>query len=301
MTHPATARPALRWLILLACALSAPAAFAAPVNVVAAESSYGSIAKTVGGSHVKVTSLLDSPSVNPHQFEANPRIGRQLSQADLVVMNGLGFDGWMEPLLSGTSNPKRQVVRAADAASGIVSPDKNEHLFYSPQAVLATASQVAATLARIDPDHAADYRQGLDRFQAQMLPVYDAVQTLIAAHPNLTVTATVPVYNYMLALLGYHELYRKIQYASEENSQPSARQVKTFIQALQQHKVDLLIYNEQVHNRLTDQEVKTARASGVPTVGVSAIPLHGEDYARWQIEQLKAIKQALDQAAARSS
>ncbi|KEZ76277.1 metal ABC transporter solute-binding protein, Zn/Mn family [Salinisphaera hydrothermalis] len=277
------------------------ASAASPVRVVAAESSYGSVVETIGGSHVKVVSLLDSPSVNPHQFEASPRIGRQLANANLVVMNGLGFDGWMEPLLSGTSNPKRVVIRAADAASGIVSSDKNEHLFYSPQAMLATASQVAGALARIDPAHTAAYRQGLVRFQAQMLGVYGALQKLIAAHPNLTVTATVPVYNYMLALLGYHELYRDIQYASEENSQPSAQQVKTFIQALQQHKVDLLIYNVQVHNRLTDQEVQTARDSGVPTVGVSAIPLHGENYAQWQIKQLKAIKQALDKGSAKSS
>lgn len=291
----------LGWLVFPVLALACQAAVAAPVRVVAAESSYGSIVKTIGGTHVDVTSLLDSPSVNPHQFEANPRIGRQLSQADLVVMNGLGFDGWMEPLLSGTANPDRQIVRAATAASGIVSPDKNEHLFYSPQAMLATASRVAAALARIDAAHTADYQQGLARFRQQMLPVYDAVQALIAAHPNLTVTATVPVYNYMLSLLGYHELYRKIQYASEENSQPSAAQVKTFLQALQQHKVALLIYNVQVHNRLTNQEVETARKSGVPAAGVSAIPLHGEDYAQWQINQLHAIKQALDNAAARSS
>jgi len=58
----------------------------------------------------------------------------------------------------------------------------------------------------------------------------------------------------------------------------------------------LLIYNEQVHNRLTENEVSTAKEAGVPTVGVSAIPLHGEDYAQWQIDQLKAIENALDQA-----
>lgn len=267
-----------------------------PIHVVAAESSYGSMVKSIGGEHVDVVSLLDSPDVNPHQFKGNPEIGRKLQDADLVVANGLGFDGWIEPLLAGTSKPGRQIVRASEAGSALVMADQNEHLFYSPRIMLATASRVTRALAQIDPNHKSDFEAGLQKFQDQLLPIYAQVQTLIASHPNLTVTATVPVYAYMIQLLGYRNLYHDIQFASKDNSEPSAQQVKQFTQGLQQHKVSLLIYNEQVHNRLTDSEVRMAKDAGIPTVGVSAIPLHGEDYAQWQVTQLKAIKNALDQA-----
>lgn len=266
------------------------------VHVVAAESSYGSMVNTIGGDHVQVKSLLDSPAVNPHQFQGSARIGRQLQAADLVVMNGLGFDGWMDPLLKGTVNDHRRVIKASDSGSALVMADHNEHIFYSPRIMLATASRVAQVLAQIDPTHKADYQTGLQRFKSQLLPVHAEVQSLIAAHPNLTVTATVPVYAYMFRLLGYRNQYHDIQFASEENSQPSAQQVKVFLRGLQQHAVALLIYNNQVHNRLTDNEVRAARKAGVPTVGVSAIPLHGENYAQWQITQLKAIHKALDEA-----
>ncbi|GEM_PF-786535 len=296
--------PKSKWLNLIMAAFIAlpvavvatPMAMAHTISVVAAESSYASMVRYIGGEHVKVSALLDSPDVNPRQFKGSPRIGRRLNNADLVVMNGLGFDGWMVPLLRGTSNPDRKVIKASQAASGIVMPDKNWHLFYSPQAMLATASRVAAVLSQIDPAHKHDYQTNLQRFQKQLLPIYGQAQSLIASHPDLTVTATVPVYNYMLELLGYDIRYRKIQFASMRNSQPSAQQVKQFLQALQQHKVDLLIYNKQVHNRLTQNEVHTAEQAGIPTVGVSAIPLHGENYAQWQITQLKAIKQALAHA-----
>ncbi|MDA3919086.1 MAG: zinc ABC transporter substrate-binding protein [Salinisphaera sp.] len=263
------------------------------IHAVAAESSYGSMVESIGGDHVDVISLLDSPSVNPHQFEGSPRIGRQLQNADLVVMNGLGFDGWMAPLLKGTSSAGRQVIKASDTGSAMIMADNNPHLFYSPQIMLATASRVAKALTRMDPAHADDYRANLHHFQAQLLPIYAQVQTLIAAHPNLAVTATVPVYAYMIKLLGYRDRYHDIQFASMDNSQPSAQQVKQFTQALQNHKVALLIYNKQVHNRLTQSEVGTARKAGIPAVGVSAIPLHGEDYAQWQISQLQAIEKAL--------
>ena len=284
---------------LLAAALFGAQAVQAQqtVHVVAAESSYGSMVKSIGGDHVDVVSLLDSPEVNPHQFKGNPQIGRQLQDADLVVMNGLGFDGWIEPLLSGTSNPHRRVVKASEAGSAMLMADNNPHLFYSPRIMLATASRVARVLAQLDPTNKDDYHAGLQKFQEQLLPIYAQVQALIATHPNLTVTATVPVYAYMIQLLGYRDLYHDIQFASMENSEPSAQQVKQFIQGLKQHKVSLLIYNEQVRNRLTRTEVQTAKEAGVPTVGVSAIPLHGENYAQWQIDQLKAIEDALNNAA----
>ncbi|OHV12813.1 hypothetical protein BH688_01895 [Kushneria phosphatilytica] len=268
----------------------------ARIRVVAAESSYGSMVQTIGGEHVEVTSLLDSPDVNPHEFKGSPRIGRQLQNADLVVMNGAGFDGWMGPLLEGTSQEGRTVVKASEAGSAMIMADNNWHLFYSPRIMLATASHVTQALSQQDPTHERDYRHGLVQFRKELLPVYDQVQQLIAKYPNLTVTATVPVYNYMIQLLGYQNLYHDVQFASMRNSQPSARQVSEFIQGLKQHKVRLLIYNRQVHNRLTKNEVQSAREAGVPVVGVSAIPLHGDNYAQWQIRQLKAIEKALDKA-----
>lgn len=268
----------------------------AAVHAVAAESSYGSMVKSIGGDHVDVVSLLDSPDVNPHAFRADPKIARNLQQADLVVLNGLGFDGWMEPLLKSTDSKGRQVVRASDAGSHMIMADKNPHLFYSPQIMLATASRVASALEALDPDNADTYRDNLAAFQQSLLPVYGAVQQLIADHPNLSITATVPVYSYMIDLLGYENRYHDIQFASMDNHQPSAQQVAIFTDALQQRQVDLLIYNQQVHNRLTEHQVSIAEKAGVPTVGVSAIPLHGEDYAQWQIRQLEAIDQALSEA-----
>ena len=264
-TYESRIRPchlALGLLLAYAC-FGLPAAHAQNiVHVVAAENSYAGMVKSIGGDRVDVVSLLDSPNVNPHQFEASPQIGRQLQNADLVVMNGLGYDSWMDPLLEGTSGTDRRVIKASDAASALLMADNNPHIFYSPRIMLATASRVAAALGRIDPDHQNAYQANLQRFQKSLLPIYAQVQAMIAAHPDLTVTATVPIYAYMVRLLGYRDRYHDIQFASMDNSQPSARQVKQFMQALQRHTVSLLIYNTQVRNRLTQSEVETATQAG---------------------------------------
>ncbi|HET7315090.1 metal ABC transporter solute-binding protein, Zn/Mn family [Salinisphaera sp.] len=283
-------------LLFVLAVTCAPAAFAANVSVVAAENSYGSMVRTIGGDHVDVTSLLDSPAVNPHEFKASPRIGRLLASADLVVMNGLGYDGWMLPLLKGTPSAHRRVIKASAAGSAMVMPDDNPHLFYDPRIMLATASAVAHALAQIDPAHKHDYQANLREFKKQLLPIYAKVQALIAAHPNLTVTATEPVFGYMIRLLGYHDLYHDAQFATMEGTQPSAQQVKRFMQGLQQHKVQLLIYNAEVHSRLTQSYRKKAKEAGVPVAAVTELPLHGENYAQWVIDTLEGVAKALDQS-----
>lgn len=250
--------------------------------------------QTIGGSHVQVTSILDNPGINPREFAANPRIGRALLHAKVVVMNGLGFDSWMTKLLDGTPSPGRKVIVASEADSSMILPDRNWHVFYSPGIMLATASQVEQALSRIDPKDRRDFEAGLQSFQQQLAPVYAEVRKIAAEHPHLAVTATVPVYGYMFRLLGFQVLYRDLQFANMNNSQPSGRQIAEFIRGLEQHKVHLLVYNEQVHNQLTRSLVDAARGAGVPVTGVSAIPLHGEDYAQWQLAQLESIEDALD-------
>lgn len=284
-----------RWrLLLVLAACIVPLQAQASIRVVAAESSYGSMVKSIGGDHVQVHSLLDSPDVSPNVFEAAPRSGRLVAEADLVVMNGLGFDAWMDKLLAGTPNPRRHLVKASQAASGLVMRNGNWHLFYSPRAMLATASRVATELQRLDPAHTADYQAHLQAFEQRLQAVYAQVQRLIAEHPDLDVSATVPVYGYMFRLLGYRVHDQAVQFALMNGSQPGARQVSHFVQGLQHHHVHLLVYNKQVQNRLTRMLIQTARDAGVAVVGVSAIPLHGQDYVQWQVDQLQAIEHALE-------
>src|SRR6185437_15719119 len=69
------------------------------IQVVAAENFYGNLASQLGGSHVSVTSILSDPNVDPHTYQSNVRTGITVSQADLVIENGAGYDDWMDKIL----------------------------------------------------------------------------------------------------------------------------------------------------------------------------------------------------------
>src|SRR5215203_4789324 len=70
---------------------SSAASGAGPVNVVASTNVYGDIVKTIGGPAVAVTSIIDNPEKDPHEYEADAQTQLALSKAQLVIENGGGL------------------------------------------------------------------------------------------------------------------------------------------------------------------------------------------------------------------
>src|SRR5713101_2850112 len=92
--------------------------------VVAAENVYGDIAAQIGGRLVSVTSVLSDPNADPHLFEPGTRNGLAVSQARLVIQNGLGYDAFMDKLEQASPSSHRVTVTIADAL-GIRGADAN--------------------------------------------------------------------------------------------------------------------------------------------------------------------------------
>jgi ABC-type metal ion transport system, periplasmic component/surface adhesin len=84
--------------LALALGLIAQGAMAKTLNVVTSFSVLGDITQQVGGDAVKVTTLV-GPDGDPHTFEPSPKESALLSKADVVVVNGLGLEGWIDRLV----------------------------------------------------------------------------------------------------------------------------------------------------------------------------------------------------------
>src|SRR5271156_2518923 len=168
------------------CALSAPA-FADPVKVVAAENFYGDIANQIGGANVAVTSILSNPDDDPHLFEASPETAKALSDARVVIVNGVDYDPWMEKLLSANrAAGRKQIVVGALIGR---KPGDNPHLWYDPATMKAAAKALVADLVAVDPAHEADYEQGEAKFLDSLKPLDNKIATMRNAYAGQPVTA----------------------------------------------------------------------------------------------------------------
>lgn len=99
-------------MIALALGLMTQGGLAKTLNVVTSFSILGDITQEVGGKNVNVTTLV-GPDGDPHTFEPSPKDSAALSKADVVVVNGLGLEGWLDRLVK-ASGFKGTLVVASD-------------------------------------------------------------------------------------------------------------------------------------------------------------------------------------------
>jgi zinc/manganese transport system substrate-binding protein len=264
------------------------------LRVVAAENFYGDLAAQLGGRHVQVTSVLSSPDADPHLFEPGSRTGLQVTRADVVIENGVGYDTWMDRLLAASPSRHRRVVTAARVLH-VGGNDPNPHLWYDVAAMPHVVRAMAAAFIAADPRHAQDYRHRLRLTLGALQPLQDAVTRLKHRHAGAPVAYTERVPGLLLAEAGLVVLTPPgFARAVEDGTDPSAADVLRMRQLLTQHNVAALLYNEQATSPVTRQLVQLARRVQVPVVPVTETVPPGAGYESWQLGQINQLARALD-------
>src|SRR5712692_9052659 len=114
------------------------------LSVVAAENFYGNIIKQLGGSHVSVTSILSDPNVDPHEYESNVQNGIAIQKAQFVIENGLGYDDWIDNLLSASAKRGGRVGGGGGVGGEGVGGDA--HVWYGFDNTATIAQAITDTL-----------------------------------------------------------------------------------------------------------------------------------------------------------
>jgi zinc/manganese transport system substrate-binding protein len=272
------------------CGLGAPA-FADPVKVVAAENFFGDMASQIGGANVAVTSILSSPDQDPHLFEASPDTAKALSDAKIVIVNGVDYDPWMEKLLSAHTAPDRKEIIVGRLVGH--KPGDNPHLWYDPAYMKAAAKALVGDLVAVDPAHKADYEQGEAKFLDSLKPLDDKIAAMRKSYAGQPITASEPVFGYQAALIGLKMHNEKYALAIMNNAEPTPSEVAAFENDLKGHKVKAMMYNAQASEPAVGKLVQLAKDNNIPVVGVSETEPPNSTYQDWMMGQLNALDKAL--------
>jgi zinc/manganese transport system substrate-binding protein len=262
-----------------------------PIQVVAAENFYADIAQQIGGPEVEVVSILSNPNQDPHNFEASPSTARQIADAELVVYSGADYDPWMTSLLSASPSDHRKIIVAANLVHR-VSGD-NPHIWYDPETMPQLAAALAAEFSNRDPAHKAEYETRLQSFQASLQPMLQKIAEMKQKHAGDAVTATEPVFGYMIDALGYEMRNQDFQMAVMNDTEPSASDIAAFQDDLKNRKVKVLIYNNQVTDDMTERLKELAQQSDIAIVGVTETLPAGMTYQSWMMDELTRLDKAM--------
>lgn len=172
-------------LLLLTAALlwAAPAGADEPLRVVASFPVLADLVRQIGGEHVAVTSLVP-PGGEPHHWEPRPRDVVVLAGADLVVVNGLGLEGWLDRLVGAAGYQGPVAVASRDVAPILDrAGNPDPHAWHSITQVRLYLQPIADGLIEAAPQHEAAFIERRDGYARRLSRIGEAADRAIAAVP----------------------------------------------------------------------------------------------------------------------
>ena len=264
------------------------------VRVVAAEDFWGSIVTQIGGAHAHVVSLIANPETDPHSYEPTASDARELADAQVAVLNGAGYDPWMQRLLAADGGD-RAVLDVGDLVG--VAPGGNPHLWYSPEYVGRFITTVTADLTRADPTDRSYFAGHEHTFEQVDLAGYHAALGRIRSQfRGRPVGASESIVVYLCRSLGL-DLVTPPTFlrAISEGTDVSAADTATIATQIRDRAIDVYLENTQNLTPDVQTQVDAVRAAHVPLVPVTeTLQPAGTTFQAWQTRQLLALYAALE-------
>jgi zinc/manganese transport system substrate-binding protein len=275
---------------------SSAASGAGLVNVVASTNVYGDIVKTIGGPAVAVTSIIDNPEKDPHEYEADARTQLALSKAQLVIENGGGYDDFMDTMLK-SAQTKPTVINVADVSGRNQHPSDgefNEHLWYDFPTVEKLAAQLVTDLSAAAPGQAATFESNGKAFAAQLGQLQQDEAAIKAKHAGEGVAITEPVPLYLLEAAGLvNNTPETFSAAIEEDTDVPPAVLKETEDLFDTKQVKLLAYNQQTTGPQTEAVLAAAKRNNIRVVPVTETLPTDQSYLSWMHANLRAVSSAL--------
>jgi zinc/manganese transport system substrate-binding protein len=275
---------------------SSAASGAGLVNVVASTNVYGDIVKTIGGPAVAVTSIIDNPEKDPHEYEADARTQLALSKAQLVIENGGGYDDFMDTMLK-SAQTKPTVINVADVSGRNQHPSDgefNEHLWYDFPTVEKLAAQLVTELSAAAPGQAATFESNGKAFAAQLGQLQQDEAAIKAKHAGEGVAITEPVPLYLLEGAGLvNKTPETFSAAIEEDTDVPPAVLKETEDLFDTKQVKLLAYNQQTTGPQTEAVLAAAKRNNIRVVPVTETLPTDQSYLSWMQANLRAVSSAL--------
>ncbi|MGY4476940.1 metal ABC transporter substrate-binding protein [Bradyrhizobium sp. USDA 3364] len=229
------------------------------LDVVATFSILGDLVKNIGGDRVYVNTLV-GPNGNTHVYTPSPADAKKLADADVIVVNGLGLEGWLDRLInaSGTKaaiivattriKPKERAGKADDDGHGSADP----HAWQSVANAKTYVENIRDGLVAADPAGKPAYEENARQYLARLDQLDRDVRSTIS---NIPADKRLIVTDHRA--FGYFEREYGIKFASPQGlsteAEPSAKGMASIITAIKQSKAPAVFLENVTDPRLMQQ------------------------------------------------
>jgi zinc/manganese transport system substrate-binding protein len=205
------------------------------LDVVASFSIIGDFVRNVGGDSVRVTTLV-GPDGDVHVYTPAPADAKKIADAKLVIVNGLGLEGWLARLVQ-SSGSKAPVIAATKGITPLrLGSQADPHAWQSVANAKIYVANICDALVAADPAHADAFRANAERYAAQLDELDREVRSAVAGIPpeRRKVISTHDAFGYFAAAYGI-DFIAPLGVSTE--TEPSAREIAAIIRQVKADKI----------------------------------------------------------------
>ncbi|RWR05807.1 metal ABC transporter substrate-binding protein [Paenirhodobacter populi] len=256
-----------------------------PLKVVASFSILGDLVHQIGGEHVALTTLVPADG-DAHVFQPTPNDAQSVAAAQLVFVNGLDFEGWMDRLIE-ASGYKGPIVVASQGVESIPfdgdeeeeghghahgehaeeghghahddhAEEGHDHHGVDPHAWQSVPNaeiyvkNIAAALEQADPANAAAYKANAEAYEAKLKALDAEIRSAVAAFPedHRTVVTSHDAFGYFAKTYGLNFVAPE---GISTESEASAQDVAKLIDQIRAEHIPAVFMENVTDPRLLEQ------------------------------------------------
>lgn len=254
------------------------------VSIVTTTNVYADIAKNVAGKYGSVQAIIKNSATDPHDFEPTTADAKKLTNANIIIANGLGYDSWMNKLASSVS---KKPVLVGEDLMGLKKVD-NPHIWYDLDMPTKYVNYLVKRLSKLDKKHAAYFKENGDKYLAKIAKVKQIAKSADKKN-NKHVFVSEPVFDYGLEEAGYKIGDKEFEEAIENGTDPSPKTINKMTNEIKDKKIAFFVNNTQASSSTVKTFVKLAKENGVPVLNVrETIPNH-MTYLDWMRENYQNL------------
>ncbi|NHL91430.1 metal ABC transporter substrate-binding protein [Lactobacillus helveticus] len=254
------------------------------VSIVTTTNVYADIAKNVAGKYGSVQAIIKNSATDPHDFEPTTADAKKLTNANIIVANGLGYDSWMNKLASSVS---KKPVLVGEDLMGLKKVD-NPHIWYDLDMPTKYVNYLVKRLSKLDKKHAAYFKENGDKYLAKIAKVKQIAKSADKKN-NKPVFVSEPVFDYGLEEAGYKICDKEFEEAIENGTDPSPKIINKMTNEIKDKKIAFFVNNTQASSSTVKTFVELAKENSLPVLNVrETIPNH-MTYLDWMRENYQNL------------
>ena len=256
------------------------------IKIVTTTNVYSDIAKNIVGKYGTAIAIIQKSSVDPHDFEPTTADAKNLSSANIVVSNGLGYDEWMNKLAS--SVDKKPLLVGEDLM-GLKKGD-NPHIWHNLSMPTKYVNYLVKHLSKLDKKHAKYFKKNGQEYLAKINNIKKLAQSIDGKNKK-PVFVSEPVFDYALQEAGYKIGDKDFEEAVENETDPSPKMVNKMINEIKEKKIAFFVNNTQASSSTVNTFVKLAKKNNIPVLNVRETIPDQITYLKWMQDNYQKLAQ----------